>query len=451
MSTILIEHATILTQQSSDSVIDDGYILITDDRITDIGSGEPASGYRQSADQIIDGKHKAMMPGMVNSHTHLFQSFLRGLADDKPLLEWLNAAIFPVAKHLRGEEAHAAAMLGLIENIRSGVTSVIDHQYVHTEPAVDDGVFQAAVETGIRFRLAYGWADMNYDPILQLTPGYIMSETDRLHRQWHGQENGRLSLEFGPVIPWGCSDETMLKNHETAKRWGVGMHVHIAETEEEVAMNVEQRGSRHVEWLHSLGVLDADMQLVHSVWLNDHELDLVQESGAVIVHCPVSNMYLASGAARIAEMHRRGIPVALATDGPGSNNNQDMMEVLKTTALLAKHSMHDAMALLPGDVLRFSTRGGAHAFGQPGETGSLEIGKKADIVIVDLNSPFAMPVHNPASALVYNLGSAAVDTVIIDGNVVMDHKRILVVDEEQVLEEARQHCSRLFARAGVTG
>ena len=214
-------------------------------------------------------------------------------------------------------------------------------------------------------------------------------------------------------------------------------------------MNLEKRGSRHIEWLAELGILGPDVQLVHSVWLDDHELDLVAEHGAVVVHCPVSNMYLASGAARIPEMRSRDINVALATDGPGSNNNQDMMEVLKTTALLAKVSSLNAMALLPEDVLWMACRGGSFAFGQPEQIGSLEVGKKADIVLVDLDSPFAMPVHSAPSALVYNLSGGAVDTVIVDGHLLMRNKQILCVDEKALLAEARSACDRLFKRAGV--
>jgi 5-methylthioadenosine/S-adenosylhomocysteine deaminase len=183
--------------------------------------------------------------------------------------------------------------------------------------------------------------------------------------------------------------------------------------------------------------------------LNDHELDLIAEHQAVVVHCPVSNMYLASGAARIRDMRSRGIPVALATDGPGSNNNQDMLEVLKTTALLAKVSTLDAMALFPGDVLRMACHDGAMAFGQSDSIGSLEIGKKADVVMVDMDTPFAMPVHNVVSALVYNLNSGAVDTVIVDGKILMKDKVILVVDEKEILKEARIVCKKLFEKAGM--
>ena len=450
MSKILIEKGAVLTQDGKSTEYKNGYIWIEDDLISEIGEGSAPEEYSKRADKVINAEKMAVIPGMVNSHTHLFQSFIRGLADDKPLLKWLESAIWPVAKGMKGENAYMAAKLGLVENIRSGATAVIDHQYVHTEPEVDDGVFQAAEETGIRFRHAYGWADMNYHPALQLTPDYLMTDAKRLYKQWHGQAGGRLRFEFAPVIPWGCTDETMLKNWEQAKEWDGGIHIHVAETREEVNMNLESRGCRHIEWLAKLGMLDENTQLVHSVWFDDNELELVRESGAVVVHCPVSNMYLASGAARIPEMKKMGIPVALATDGPGSNNNQDMMETLKTTALLAKLSSLDAMALLPRDVLRFATMGGARAFGQPELIGSLEKGKKADVVLVDLDSPFAMPVHNVDSALVYNLGAGAVDTVLVDGKVLMEDKEIKILDEKKLLHEARKSCRDLFQRSGVS-
>ena len=340
-------------------------------------------------------------------------------------------------------------MLGLVENIRSGATAVTDHQYIHTETGNDDGVCRAAEETGVRFLLARGWTDMGYHPAFMESPERIFGEMERLHATWHGRANGRIRVEFGPLIPWGCSDETMRRAYVQAKAWDVGTMIHIAETRKEVEMNLELRGLRHVEWLAQLGVLDASVQLVHSVWLDDHELDLLERHGGVVVHCPVANMYLASGMARVPEMRRRGITVALATDGPGSNNNQDMLEVLKTTALSGKVSTLDAMALLPEDVLWMACRGGALAFGQPTRIGSLEVGKQADIVLVDLDTPFAMPVHRVPSALVYNVNSGSVDTVIVDGKFLMRDKRVLVVDEKALLAEARAACGRLFKRAGI--
>jgi len=448
MTTLLIQNGAIVTVDDRQRLLNPGYLLIEDDRIAALGAGEPPLGLRK-ADTVIDASLMAVMPGMVNAHTHLFQTFIRGLADDKPLLEWLKSAIWPVARALTEEDAYVAAQLGLIENLRGGATTVVDHQYIHTEPGNDDGVCRAAEEIGVRFMLARGWTDQNYHPVFMETPDRIVAETSRLHKRWQGAGNGRIHVEFAPLIPWGCSDSTMLRTHEISQRWGAGTQIHVAETSTEVAMNVESRGSRHIEWLDALGVLGSGFQLVHSVWLDDHELDLVADSGAVVVHCPVSNMYLASGVARVPEMRAKGIPIALATDGPGSNNNQDMMETLKVTALLHKVATLDAMALLPEDVLWMACRGGAEAYGQPQQIGSLEIGKKADVVLVDMNTPLAMPVHRVPSALVYNLGARDVDTVIVDGRFLMRHKEITVLDEKALLSKARQSCDALFQRAGV--
>jgi 5-methylthioadenosine/S-adenosylhomocysteine deaminase len=449
-SSILIENATIVSVDDTGNVYRPGYIFVDGERIGALGSGPAPGGLRSRADTTINGSLMVAMPGMVNAHTHLFQTFLRGLADDKPLLDWLATAIWPVAQNLSEEDAYTAAMLGLVENLRSGATAVIDHQYVHTEPGNDDGVFRAAQESGVRFLLARGWTDCNYHPAFMESPARILAETARLRQTWHGQAGGRLRLEFGPLIPWGCSEDTMRRAYELGRAWQIGTHIHVAETRTEVQISLDRCGLRHIEWLAELGVLGPEVQLVHSVWLDDHELDLVAEHGGVVVHCPVSNMYLASGVARVPEMRRRHIPVALATDGPGSNNSQDMLEVLKSTCLLHKVNTLDAMCLLPEDALWMACRDGAVAFGQPEQIGSLEVGKQADIVLLNLNTPLAMPVHRPASALVYNAGVRDVDTVIVGGQILLRGGRVLCVDEEQLLADARDVCRRLFERAGVT-
>jgi len=448
MTTILIKNGSVITLNEQKQIFRKGYVFIENDLIVDVGAGDPPKAFLH-ADQVLDAANMAVMPGMVNAHTHLFQTFIRGLADDKPLLEWLEAAIWPVAKALTPEEAYVAAMVGLMENIRGGATSVIDHQYIHTDPFNDDGVCQAAEESGLRFLLARGWADMNYHPTFMEDQARIVSETTRLREKWQINGNGRIRVEFGPLIPWGCTDDTMCVTHKISGEWGSGTHIHVAETRKEVDMNLEARGSRHIEWLADLGVLGPHMQLVHSVWLEDFELDLVEKHKALVVHCPVSNMYLASGVARIPEMLERGITVALATDGPGSNNSQDMLEVLKTTALLHKVNTLNAMVLLPEDVLWMACRGGATAFGIPDQIGSLEKGKKADLILVDLDTPMAMPVHKVASALVYNASNRDVDTVIVDGKILMHNKEILFIDEKAMLARARKVCGQLFERAGV--
>jgi 5-methylthioadenosine/S-adenosylhomocysteine deaminase len=447
---VLIEHGTIFTLDDNGTVLQPGYLRVEGDKIASMGPGEASADLRTSSDTILDARDMAVIPGMVNAHTHLFQTFIRGLADDKPLLDWLRTCIWPVAGHMDSQESRLAGLVGFLENLRSGATAVIDHQYIHADLHNDDSFIQAAQDVGLRLLLARGWTDTNYSPMFLESPDQIIAETARLHETYHGSANGRIRIEFGPLIPWGCTDETMLRTHALAKEWGVGTHIHVAETKGEVDTNLETRGDRHVEWLARTGILGPDVQLVHSVYLDDHELDLVAESGAVVVHCPISNMYLASGAARIDAMRQRGIPIALGTDGPGSNNNQDMFELLKTTALLAKVSTLDANVILPEDVVRMACRGGALAFGLPDLIGVLEVGRKADIVLIDLQSPFAVPVHNPLSAIVYCLNSGAVHTVLVDGQILMRDKKVLVVDEESVLKEARSACRGLMKRAGIS-
>lgn len=439
---ILIQGGAVVTMDDAGRRHDRGYVVVEDDLVVEVGSGD-ASG--RGADRVIDAGGMVVMPGMVNAHTHLFQTFLRGLADDKPLLQWLAECIWPAARHFTAADAEAAAMLGLVENLRTGATSVIDHQYIHPAPDIDEAVCRAADRLGVRFLLARGWADRNYDPPLMETAETVISRTETLWEGWAGHP--RIRIELAPLIPWGCSDEGMGITVAASRRRGAGTHIHCAETRTEVEMNLDERGTRHVDWLDGLGVLGPDVQLAHGVWLEDDELDLIAARGSVVVHCPTSNMYLASGIAPVAEMRRRGIPVALASDGPGSNNRQDMFEAMKNGVLLAKISGLDPMALQPEDALWMATRGGALALREP--VGRIEPGAKADLVVVDLESPFIAPVHRFESALVFNATPRDVHTVIVDGRVLLSGRQLLGVDERAILAEARDRCRALFERSGL--
>ena len=281
MSSILIENGSIVTVNDEQQVYSTGYVFIEDDLITAVGSGHAPARLRK-AEVTIDAALMAVMPGMINAHTHLFQTFIRGLADDKPLLDWLKEAIWPVAQALTEEEAYTAAMVGFVENIRGGATSVIDHQYIHTDLGNDDGVCRAADEAGIRFLLARGWADKDYHPAFMEPPEQIISETTRLRESWQRVGNDRIRVEFGPLIPWGCTEDTMSRTHEISRQWGAGTHIHVAETRIEVDMNLESRGNRHIEWLAEIDVLGPHMQLVHSIWLDDNEIDLIAQHGAAV-------------------------------------------------------------------------------------------------------------------------------------------------------------------------
>ena len=446
---ILVHGGAVVTVDDGSTVHDPGWVYVRGNRVAEVGAGEPPAVRRRQADELIDAAGCAVMPGMTNAHTHLFQTLFRGLADDKTLLDWLRDCIWPAAVHLDAEIAGAAAMAGLVENLRGGATSVIDHQYIHTDEGINDAVCRAADTLGVRFLLAHGWADRNYHPTLEQNAEQAVARAGAARRRWDGRHDDRLRVELAPLIPWGCSDEAMRATVTAARSWGRGTHIHCAETAVEVDMSLDERGMRHVAWLDSLGVLGPDMQLAHSVWLDDDELDLIAASGSVVVHCPVSNMYLASGVAPVTAMRARGITVALASDGPGSNNRQDMFEVLKATVLLQKVHHLDALVLQPADVLEMACRNGSAAFGMPEAFGMLAEGQRADLLVVDLGSPFVAPVHRVPSALVYNAAPRDVRDVVVDGRVLLRDGQLVVADERRIMAEAGDAARRLFDRAGI--
>ncbi len=446
---LLIENGAVVTVDDEFTIHDPGWVHIVADRIEAVGPGAAPESLRRDVSRVVDATGCAVMPGMINGHTHLFQTFFRGLADDKSLLDWLRDCIWPGAVHLDREAAHLAALLGMVENLRTGATSVIDHQYIHLDAGIDDAVCSAAAESGVRFLLARGWADRNYEPKLAESAETVLARAEVVRGNWEGHDDDRLRVELAPLIPWGCSDEAMISTVSASRSWGAGTHIHCAETAIEVQMSLDERGMRHVPWLDSLGVLGPDTQLAHSVWLDDDELDLIAERGAVVVHCPVSNMYLASGVPRIIDMMERGIPIALASDGPGSNNRQDLFEAMKAAVLLQKVDRLDPMALQPEDALRMACRGGATAFGLPDQLGVLEAGRKADLVVVDLDSVFTAPVHRVPSALVFCATPANVRHVVVDGRVLIDEGQVTMLDEAALRAAANAAARRVFRAAGI--
>lgn len=441
--TVAVTNGTVVTVDDASTVLPDAWVLVAADRIEAVGTGAPPH-----ADETIDASGCAVMPGMTNGHTHLFQTFFRGLGDDKSLLDWLHDYIWPGATFLTADDIRLAATVGLAENLLSGVTSVIDHQYIHADRASSAAVCRVADQLGIRLTLAYGWADRNYHEPLKLTAAEAIAEAGALREAW--ATHPRIDVGLAPLIPWGCSDEAMTATVAAARRWGAPLHTHCAETEIEVTMSLDERGLRHVPWLASHGCLGPDVTLAHSVWLDDAELDEIAATGSVVVHNPVSNMYLASGVARVPEMRERGITVALASDGPGSNNRQDLFEVMKTAVLLQKVHHLNPVILQPEHVLHMACRGGAAATQQSADRGMIAPGQLADLAIVNLRSPFVAPVHRVASALVFNCTPRDVRHVLVGGEVVVADGRLTRLDLDATLIEAGAACTQLFRRAGLS-
>jgi 5-methylthioadenosine/S-adenosylhomocysteine deaminase len=436
MSILLIEGGTLLFPGHPRLAERAGWVAVEGERIAAVGDGEAPDEWRRRAGRIIDATHMAVLPGLVNGHTHLSQTFLRGLADDRPLLRWLKEVIWPAQAAMTPEDQRLAALLGLVENLRCGAATVVQH---HKLPGADfeDAVCRASEQVGVRLVLARGWVDLG--PSGERLDA-ILADLARLHDRWQGANRGRIAVASGPLAPWRCGDDAMREVTALARDWGAPTHIHVAEAQDEIELMRSRCGKGHIEWLAGLGCLGPDTQLVHAVHVTGAEIELIAESGARVVHCPTSNMYLASGAAPVRQMLDRGIPVSLGTDGSGSNNSQDLLECAKIAALLAKHATGDAQALLPADVVPMLLPAGRCA---------PEAGGPADLTLVDLNNARCQPAHSVASALVYNASGADVRTVIVGGQVLLDEGRVTTVDEAALLDECREAAARLMERAGI--
>jgi 5-methylthioadenosine/S-adenosylhomocysteine deaminase len=446
MFDILIEHGILVSPDTIAPIEHEGWLGIEEGRIVAVGEGRAPQLLREQAASLINARNMAVLPGIVNGHTHLSQTLMRGLADGRPLMRWLREVIWPLQGAMTPEEMYLAARLGLAENLLCGATAVVQHHKLPSRAHVAAAA-QAASELGARFVLARGWVDLGpaAEPLSQIT-----ADLEWLHDSWHGTADGRIHVASGPLAAWRCSDEGIRETTQLARSWGAPIHIHIAESPDEVEMQLARCGRRPIEWLAELGALGPDVQLVHAVHVTDTELDLIAESGAIVVHCPTSNMYLASGAAPVRRMLDRGITVALGTDGSGSNNSQDMLECAKIAALLAKHTTGDAQALLPADVLRMLTVAGKRLVSSQGAGQmGLEPGAIADITIVDMNNPRCQPVHSAASALVYNASGADIHTVLVAGRGLVREGRLVELDEEDLLDESRSATAALMKRAGL--
>ncbi len=476
VASLLIEHGTLLSCDAAGLSEQIGWLAVEGDRIAAVGAGGAPEAWRARAGRVIDARHMAVLPGLVNGHTHLSQTFLRGLAEDRPLLRWLKEVIWPAQAAMTPEDQFLAARLGLVENLRCGVTTVVQHHKLPGREHVD-AACRAAAEVGIRMTLARGWVDLGAsgEPL-----DTILAELEWLYETWHARpfagglpsrtlagqpaqgdtadsvilsaaqrsEESHIRIASGPLAPWRCCDDAMREVTALARSWGVPTHIHVAETQDEIDLLFQRTGRRHIEWLADLDCLGPDTQLVHAVHVTDAELDLIAQAGATVVYCPTSNLYLASGAAPVRKMLNRGIAVALGTDGSASNASQDLLECARVGALLGKHASEDAQALVAADAIRMMTVSGARLWGAPA-TGQLHPGAPADITLVNLNNVRCQPVHNAAAALIYNANGADAHTVIVGGEILLDAGRVMMLDEAALMEDCRKAAAGLMKRAGI--
>ncbi len=436
MPSLLIKDCDwVVTQNKTREVLRNASILVHDDAIKEIGKG--AKG---SADIEVDGKGKIALPGLINAHTHLSMTLFRGFADDMQLQDWLQKKIWPLEAKLTGEACYYGALLGSAEMILSGTTSFVD-MYFHMED-----VAKAVSESGLRGFLSYGIIDLFDTAKARME----QEKTKKFYDFVHNMGNPRIRFVLGPHAPYTCSPETLLWAKEFAEKNEIIIHIHVAETRKEQADCQKQHGMRVVEYLDKIGALSKNMLAAHCVWLTKSEVGLLASAGASVAHCPVSNMKLASGGvAPLPEMFDSGVAVALGTDGAASNNTLDMFETMKICALLHKAHRWDPTILNAQKTLDLATIEGARALGVVDEIGSIEVGKRADIILVDAHSPNLNPIYGQStviSDLVYSASSANVDTTIVDGKVLMEDRRIKSLDLEHTLAKTHEIADQL-ARA----
>ncbi len=429
MSQVLIKNGYVITMDGPP--IEGGHVLIEDDRIAYVGREA------QKADHIINAKGCAVMPGLVNAHTHAAMTLFRGYADDMPLQQWLEEHIWPVEAHLTDNDVYTGTMLACLEMIRSGTTAFAD-MYFHMDQAA-----RAVDESGIRASLSYGMIEL-FDEAKAKTE---LQEGGRFVRQWNNAADGRITTMYGPHAPNTCSREFLSKVKEQAVEDNARIHIHMLETEAELNQMKEQYGMCSVNMLDEIGFLGPDVLAAHCIWLSAGDMDIMAEKNVNSVHCPVSNMKLASGIAPVPELLSRGVNVALGTDGCASNNSLDMFGEMKTTALLHKVNAMDPTAMPAGEVLKMGTYNGAKALGIP--AGILRQGMAADIILVDMQTPGLTPVHEPVSHLIYAARGSDVKTTIVNGQVLMEDGMVLSIDQEKVIEQASLAAKRLADKAKV--
>jgi 5-methylthioadenosine/S-adenosylhomocysteine deaminase len=439
---ILIKGGAIITMNAGDEIVT-GDLLIRDGRIVSIGETNAAS---EAGVEVVDARHCAVLPGFVQTHIHLCQTLFRGAADDLPLIDWLKRRVWPMEAAHTPASVRASARLGIAEMIKGGTTCALTMETVrHTEE-----VFRVVEETGFRATVGKCMMDSGADvprELFELTSDSIQASLS-LIEAWHGRASGRIRACFAPRFAVSCTRELLEGVARLSRERGVLVHTHASENRAEIEMVESATGMRNIEYLASLGLTAPHVALAHCIHLDERELAILAESGTHVMHCPSSNLKLGSGIAPIVEMLARGISVSLGADGAPCNNRLDMFTEMRTAALLQKVA-HGADALPARRVLRMATSDGARALGIAHETGSLETGKRADVILVELDGLHLTPRPDIVSALVYAAEAADVRTVIIDGRIVMRERELLCVNEAEVLAEAGAQAELLFARANI--
>ncbi len=422
MSKILIR-AMVLPMTGPEDFYPEGEIGIENDRILFVGEKGSAPG-SFIPDQIIDLPEDVVMPGLINTHTHAAMTMLRSYADDLPLMPWLQTKIWPFEDKMSDEDIYWGTLLALGEMIQSGTTTMLDMY------ASMDQVAKAVLEAGTRGVLSRG--------LIGNAPNgeRAFAENIDLVKNYHGAGQGRIQVMFGPHAPYTCSGEFLQRVKQEADRLGVGIHIHVAETEDEIKTIKEQYGKTPVQWLEELGLFGGHVVAAHCVHLTEEDQEIMAQSKVFVAHNPESNMKLNSGTAPIPELRSRGVVVGLGTDGTSSNNNLDMFGEMRSAAFQQK-LLKGATALPAYEVLQMATVDGARTLGLH-DVGVLAPGYKADLISINFDQPHFYPRFSIPAHLVYVAHAGDVRTVMVDGKILMQERQLMTIDIKRVCREVER-------------
>jgi len=445
--TILIQNATFVIR-AADRVESNCDILINNNRIAGVGRYKSQPGWN-----VIDATGCAVIPGLINAHTHLYQNFLKGLNDGVPLIEWIAHVLYPAADviHSDHRQAHderlgyAWSLIGALEMIKGGTTCCIDMDMTM------NAVFQAWLDIGFRGVGAVTLSDQWIPDKLRQSPETSRREALDYVQRWHNipAKSPRAQIVLAPSTPFLASADLLRWTRQQRDRLGLGVQIHVAETGYEIEQIAQLAGTTPLRYLDRLGLVDDRLTAVHCVHLDEADLDLLQARNVIPIYNPKSNMKLGSGIAPVAEMLRRGIPVALSNDGSASNDLLDMFEEMRCAALLQKVAAQDPSVISAVDVFRMATENGARACRI--DAGTLDPGRLADLAIVNLRKPHLIPVHDIINSLVYCAKAADVETTIINGRIVMRNRKLLTMDKDEILNLAQEWGANLRRRSLQSG
>ncbi|MCC6148001.1 MAG: amidohydrolase [Anaerolineaceae bacterium] len=447
---LLIENAKILAEKDGAFSMVDAAVAIGGGRILEVGKSQEVGGAYTPL-KTWNAKGKLLLPGFINTHCHLFQVFMRGLGKDLPFMDWMNGSVRLLMPMLDDEAVYLAVMVGCMEALRTGTTTLVDFMYANVKPKLSDAVLRAFDDCGIRGVLARGLTDVDRFPGSPTPPSsgapvaQSLEDVERMRSLYQG--NPRISFMLAPSVIWAMTREGLAEASRYALANDMVVTMHLLETSDDDAFSQEKYGMRTTRALEEIGVLETNFLAVHTVRLEKEDFDLFEQYGTRISHNPVANMILGSGAAPISKLTRLGIPISLGTDGAASNDSQNLIEVMKSAALLQKVRYRDTAALSAKEVFSMATDQGAVAIEMGDQIGEISPGKRADIVVVDLEKPNTTPCYDPISSLVYSGSEQNISSVFVEGALVIEDRAFTRVDEKDILRRAQSKAQALYQAA----